>query len=56
MRVRVKIEANDPSSYWLTCKAYAICNPGQPVYETTTALFVSRASPIKNFSIKSKAP
>src|ERR1035438_5173619 len=23
MRVRVKIEVKDPSSYWLTCKAYA---------------------------------
>lgn len=39
IRVRVKIETNDPTSYWLTCKAYAVCNPGQGVFETTTALF-----------------
>jgi hypothetical protein len=39
MRVRVKIENRDANSYWLTCKAYAVCNPGQPVFETTTALF-----------------
>ena len=41
MRVRVKIERKDPdsNSYWLTCKAYAICNPGQGVFETTTGLF-----------------
>jgi hypothetical protein len=39
IRVRVKIEVKDSSSYWLTCKAYAVCNPGQPVFETTTALF-----------------
>jgi hypothetical protein len=41
MRVRVKIENKDPgsNSYWLTCKAYAVCNPGQGVFETITALF-----------------
>jgi hypothetical protein len=39
IRVRVKIEVKDANSYWLTCKAYAVCNPGQPVFETTTALF-----------------
>jgi hypothetical protein len=45
MRVRVKIEVKDPSSYWLTCKAYAVCNPGQPVFETTTALFGFQSKP-----------
>jgi hypothetical protein len=41
IRVRVRIENRDPSSnsYWLTCKAYAVCNPGDPIFETTTALF-----------------
>jgi hypothetical protein len=41
IRVRVKIEANHPTadSYWLTCKAYAVLNPGQGVFETVTALF-----------------
>jgi hypothetical protein len=39
IRVRVKIEVRDPASYWLTCKAYAILNPGQGVFETSTALF-----------------
>jgi hypothetical protein len=47
MRVRVKIENKDPSSnsYWLTCKAYAVCNPGQGVFETTTALFDFQSGP-----------
>jgi len=41
IRVRVRIEPKDPAtnSYWLTARAYAICNPGQGVFETTTALF-----------------
>jgi hypothetical protein len=39
IRVRVKIEVKAANSYWLTCKAYAVCNPGQPVFETVTALF-----------------
>ena len=39
--MRVRIEPKDPAtnSYWLTAKAYAVCNPGQGVFETTTALF-----------------
>jgi hypothetical protein len=45
MRVRVKIETKDAGSYWLTCKAYAVCNPGQPVFETTTALFGFQSDP-----------
>jgi hypothetical protein len=39
IRVRVKIETKDPTSFWLTCKAYAITNPGQGIFETSTALF-----------------
>ncbi len=40
IRVRVKIENRDPSSnsYWLTCKAYAVRDPGD-LSETVTALF-----------------
>jgi hypothetical protein len=39
MQVRVRIEVKDASSYWLTCKAYAVRNPGQGVFETSTPLF-----------------
>ena len=45
IRVRVKIEPKNAASYWLTCKAYAICNPGQPVFETSTALFDFQSRP-----------
>ncbi|MEJ0090259.1 MAG: hypothetical protein WDM80_11025 [Limisphaerales bacterium] len=54
IRVRVKIEANEASSYWLTCKAYAICNPGQPVFETTTALFGFQSGPYQKLLDKIK--
>lgn len=45
IRVRVKIEVKDPSSYWLSCKAYAVSNPGQPVFESITALFSFQSKP-----------
>jgi hypothetical protein len=45
MRVRIKIEPKNPGAYWLSCKAYAVCNPGQGVFETTTALFDFQSGP-----------
>jgi hypothetical protein len=56
IRVRVRIENRDPSSnsYWLTCKAYAVCNPGQPVFETTTALFGFQSGPYQKLLDKVK--
>jgi len=45
IRVRVRVEVKNPSSYWLTCKAYAVSNPGQPVFESTTALFGFQSGP-----------
>ena len=39
IRVRAQIAPKDPSAYWLQCKAFAVCNPDHPVFETTTALF-----------------
>jgi hypothetical protein len=39
IRVRVQIRTKDPNSYWLECKAFAVRNPGQPVFEQTTPLF-----------------
>ena len=56
IRVRVKIEAKDPNSnsYWLTCKAYAVCNPGQPVFETVTALFGFQSGPYEKLLDKVK--
>ena len=39
IRVRMSIEPSGAGAYLLGCKAYAVCNPGQPVFETSTALF-----------------
>jgi hypothetical protein len=39
IRVRLSIEPSVVGAYLLGCKAYAVCNPGQPVFETSTALF-----------------
>jgi hypothetical protein len=45
IRVRVNIRPKDPSAYWVECKAYAVCNPGQGVFENTTALFDFQSRP-----------
>lgn len=45
IRVRVKIEVRDASTYWLGCKAYAVCNPDQPVFSTSTALLNFQSGP-----------
>jgi hypothetical protein len=45
IRVRIKIEPKNVAAYWLSCKAYAVCNPGQQVFETTTALFRFQSKP-----------
>ena len=45
MQVRVKIEVKDASSYWLTCKTYAVSNPGQQVFENSTPLFNFQSKP-----------
>jgi hypothetical protein len=39
MQVRVIINVKNPTSYWLSCKAYAVTNPNQPVFENATPLF-----------------
>jgi hypothetical protein len=39
MRVRVNVLQKDANSYWLSCKAFAVSNPGQPVFENSTPLF-----------------
>ena len=39
IRVRIKIDPKGPGAYWLSCKAYAVRNPGEGVFEKTTALF-----------------
>jgi hypothetical protein len=38
IRVRVNVFVKDANSYWLACKAYAVSNPGQPVFENSTPL------------------
>jgi hypothetical protein len=45
MRVRVNIQPKNPNAYWVECKAYAVCNPDQPVFENTTALFNFQSKP-----------
>jgi hypothetical protein len=45
MRVRVNVRPKNPSAYWVECKAYAVRNPGQPVFESTTALFNFQSKP-----------
>jgi hypothetical protein len=45
IRVTMKIEPKNPGAYWLSCKAYAVTNPGQGVFETTTALFGFQSDP-----------
>ena len=54
IRVRVRIEVRNSTSYWLTCKAYAVCNPGQPVFETVTALFGFQSGPYQKLLDKVK--
>jgi hypothetical protein len=45
MRVRVNITVKDPGAYWLECKAYAVANPGQGVFEQSTPLFDFQGKP-----------
>ncbi len=54
MRVRVKIDASGTNSYWLTCKAYAILDLGQSVFETSTALFGFQSGPYQKLLDKIK--
>lgn len=45
MRVRVDVRPKNPGAYWVECKAYAVCNPDQSVFENTTALFNFQSKP-----------
>jgi hypothetical protein len=45
IRVQIKIEPKNAAAYWLSCKAYAVTNPGQGIFETTTALFGFQSDP-----------
>jgi hypothetical protein len=45
MRVRVNIRPKNPGAYWVEAKAYAVCDPGQDVFEKTTALFNFQSKP-----------
>ena len=45
IRVRMSIDPSGPNAYLLGCKAYAVCNPSQPVFETSTALFGFQSGP-----------
>ena len=56
MRVRVKIENKDPNSnsYWLTCKAYAVCNPGQGFLKRPPRCSISKAAPYQKLLDKVK--
>jgi hypothetical protein len=54
IQVRLKIEARDANTYWLGCRAYAVCNPDQPIYSTTTALFNFQSGPYQKLLDKVK--
>ncbi len=45
IRVRLGIEPRGSDAYLLSCKAYAVCDPGQAVFETSTALFGFQSGP-----------
>jgi len=45
MRVVIHIEPKNAGADWLSCKAYAVANPGQGIFETTTALFGWKSGP-----------
>jgi len=45
IRVRVNVWPKNLGAYWVGCKAYAVCNPGQGVFENTTALFDFQSKP-----------
>jgi hypothetical protein len=45
MRVVIHIEPKNAAAYWLSCKAYAVSNPGQGIFETTTPLFGWKSGP-----------
>ena len=48
MRVLMNIEVKGPGSYWVSCKAYAVCNPGQGVSENITPLFGWKSGPYQD--------
>jgi hypothetical protein len=54
IQVRVKIEARDANTCWLGCRAYAVCNPDQPVFSTTTAMFNFQSGPYQKLLDKVK--
>ncbi len=54
IQVRVNIEVRDASTYWLGCKAYAVCNPDQPIFSTSTALFDFQSGPFQKLLDKVK--
>ena len=45
IQVRLNIQVKDTYTYWLGCRAYAVCNPDQPVFSTTTAMFNFQSGP-----------
>jgi len=45
IQVRLKVEIRDAYTYWLGCRAYAVCNPDKPIYSTTTAMFNFQSGP-----------
>jgi hypothetical protein len=48
IRVLVNIRPKNPNAYWVEAKAYAICNPDQPVSENKTALFNFQSKPYQD--------
>jgi len=48
IRVLVTIQPKNPTAYWVGAKAYAVCNPDQPVFENNTALFNFQSKPYQD--------
>lgn len=45
IQVRVTIEVRDSGTWWVGCRAFAVCNPDQPVFSTTTPLMHFQSKP-----------
>jgi hypothetical protein len=54
IQVRLSIQVRDAYTYWLGCRAYAVCNPDQPVFSTTTAMFNFQSGPYQKLLDKVK--
>ncbi len=55
IQVRLTIQVKDAYTYWLGCKTYAVSNPDQGVFSTSTALFNFQSGPYQELLDNVKA-